>query len=192
MLSFVVQNFYSQPFLSKTQRYNKLIISSNTHLLYLFIKESVQRSTDWQLTINQLGLSKFLLNKFFMKTFYKFFRKLSTSSLGVMTLNLTKSYMYKTFDDLNKLMIYKPILLPKKHHHFSSHKVKYLQPIIILSFAFQKKTYDTLMMYIIFLLVNSYTPSQNSFKLYYSFVIYSNSFSVYPFINLFYFKLRQF
>jgi len=61
-----------------------------------------------------------------------------------------------------------------------------------LSFAFQKKTYDTLMFYILFLLVNNYSSPQNSFKLYYSFVLYPTNFSLYPFLNLFYFKLRQF
>jgi len=192
MISFVVQNFYSNPFLIKTQRYNKLVISMNTHLLFLFIKNNIQNSHLSGIKSVTHSLPVFLLNRFFTKTFFSFFKKLYIKNFGIMTCNLTKSCIRKTFSDLNHFLMYRDIDTVSISHNYSLSTIKYLQPITILSFAFQKKTYDTLMFYILFLLVNNYSSPQNSFKLYYSFVLYPTNFSLYPFLNLFYFKLRQF
>lgn len=41
MIGFVVQNFSSQPFLIKTQKYNASVKSDNTQLLYLFLKQLI-------------------------------------------------------------------------------------------------------------------------------------------------------
>jgi len=48
------------------------------------------------------------------------------------------------------------------------------------------------MIFIILLLVTNYNSTQNSFKLYYSFILKSPNYTLYPFLNLFYFKLKQF
>lgn len=192
MLSFVVQNFYSTPFLPKTQRYNKLIIANNTQLLHLFIKDNLRPTWLNSVFINTYPPTVFLYNRMFTKRFYKFFKPLYTKHLGIMTLNLTKSSMYRTFNDLNNLISLNKPLLTVTKHTFTLYTVKYLQPITLVTFAFQKTTYNTLMIYILFLLTNSYSPSQNAFKLYYSFIIQPTSWAVYPFLNLFYFKVRQF
>lgn len=161
-------------------------------MLYLFIKDSIYYTNPEQNPTKYLPLSIFLMNKFFTKSFFLFFKKLNTKNFGIMTSNLTKSVLHKTLNDLDNL------ISPKQHNTStityvpSKFGVKYLQPVTILSFAFQKKTYDTLMSYIIFLLVGNYTAPQNSFNLYYSFLIYPTNFALYPFLNLFYFKLRQF
>ena len=44
MISFVVQNFHSQPFLIKTRKYNALVVKYNTDLLYTLIKVIVELS----------------------------------------------------------------------------------------------------------------------------------------------------
>ena len=192
MISFVVQNFYSNPFLPKTQRYNKLVIAMNTQLLYLFIKNSIYYTSKQSNSVNYSPVSIFLMSKFFTKSFFLFFKKINTKSFGIMTANLTKSLIYKTVNDLDNLLVSKTVNKALNSYTPSKYSVCYLQPITILSFAFQKKTYDTLMSYIIFLLVNNYPAPQNSFNLFYSFIICPHSFMLYPFLNLFYFKLRQF
>lgn len=192
MISFVVQNFYSNPFLSKTQRYNRLVVAMNTQLLYLFIKDTAHYTNSQFNKVYYTPISILLMNKFFAKTFFLFFKKLSTKNLGIMTTNLTKSYMYKTLTDIDGLLVSRKPASTYLTYTPSAYSVRYLQPITILSFAFQKKTYDTLMSYIIFLLVSNYTAPQNSFNLFYSFIICPHNFTLYPFLNLFYFKLRQF
>lgn len=47
------------------------------------------------------------------------------------------------------------------------------------------------MAYIFFLLVSNHISPQNSFKLYYSFILCPENFNLYPFLNLFYFKLKR-
>ena len=192
MISFVVQNFYSNPFLPKTQRYNKLVLAANTRLLYLFVKNNTHFTSSQFNKATYVPISVLLMNQFFVKSFFLFFKKISTKNFGIMTVNLTKSFLHKTLNDLNSLLMSKEPIKPFTYSVFSKYSVRYLQPVTILSFAFQKKTYDTLMSYIIFLLVNNYTAPQNSFSLSYSFIICPNNFALYPFLNLFYFKLKQF
>lgn len=141
--------------------------------------------------LSELPINIFLYSKFFEKTFFKFFKKLHTTNLGIMSTNLTKSLFTKTYTDLN-LYISKKQNEVTKLNYISKYDVKYLQPITIVAFAFQKKTYDTLMVFIISMLVNNYGPAYNSFRLYYGFIFQLNNFNMYPFLNLFYFKLRQF
>lgn len=192
MLSFVVQNFYSTPFLPKTQRYNKLIVANNTQLLYIFIKENVHCTWNKQINVLTNLPASFLFDTIFTRRFYKFFKPLYTRYLGIMTVNLTKSALHKTFSDLNAMLRLSRPLIPHQSHFYCAHNIKYLQPVTVVTFSFQKTTYNTLMIYILFLLTNFYTPSQNSFKLYYSFIIQPSGLIVYPFLNLFYFKMRQF
>ena len=164
----------------------------NTQLLYLFIKNSIYYTSNQANKISYSPVSIFLMNKFFTKSFFLFFKKINTKNFGIMTANLTKSFIYKTLNDFDTLLVSKKATQVSTCYMPSKYSVCYLQPITVLSFAFQKKTYDTLMSYIIFLLVNNYSAPQNSFNLFYSFIICPQSFMLYPFLNLFYFKLRQF
>jgi hypothetical protein len=192
LISFVVQNFYSNPFLPKTQRYSKLVIAMNTQLLYLLIKDTVHFTSNKFNKVNYIPVSVLLMNNFFFKPFFLFFKKINTKTFGIMTVNLTKSFIYKSLADIDNLLIPREQSKSTSPYLPSKYGVRYLQPISALSFAFQKKTYDTLMSYIIFLLVSNYTASQNAFTLFYSFIICPQNFSLYPFVNLFYFKLKQF
>lgn len=192
MISFVVQNFFNTPFLPKTQRYNNLIVSMNTKLLYTFIKLNSYKFHSFIQTPLTLNLTTFMYQRFFGKTFFHFFKTIYSKQMGIMSINLTKSFLYKTFNDLNTAFSDENPKDVRLSHKYSRYTIKYLQPVTIVSFAFQKKTYDTLMIFIILLLVSNYNPSQNSFKLYYSYLIKSPNYSLYPFLNLFYFKLKQF
>lgn len=192
MISFVVQNFFNTPFLAKTQRYNNLVISMNTKLLYAFVKFTSYSRLSSHNSLHALSFINFLHQKFFIRGFFAFFKKLYSNQLGLMTINLTKSLTHKTFSNLNIMLDKGTFIKSHNHNLFSLYNIKYLQPITIVSFAFQKKTYNSLMVFVLFLLVSNYTPSQNSFKLYYSFILKSPNLSLYPFLNLFYFKLKQF
>lgn len=164
----------------------------NTKLLYLFIKDTTYYTNSYFSHTHQLPISIYLMDKFFRKTFFLFFKKINTKNFGIMTINLTKSLLYKTLSDVDNLVLSKNLLMPDSNYTLTLHNVKYLQPVTIISFAFQKKTYDTLMIYIFFLLVDNYTSAQNAFKLNYGFILLPHNFLLYPFLNLFYFKLRQF
>lgn len=192
MISFVVQNFYSTPFLAKTQRYNNLVIAMNTKLIYTFLKLNSCTFNNLAYEPKIINFTLFLYSKFFTNTFFAFFKKLYSARMGIMTINLTKSFLHKTFSDLNTQLTTPNSLNSMMSHKYSLHRVNYLQPITIVSFAFHKKTYDTLMIFVLLLLVSNYNPTQNSFKLYYSFVLRSPNLSLYSFLNLFYFKLKQF
>lgn len=192
MISFVVQNFFNTPFLAKTQRYNNLVISMNTKLLYTFVKFTSYSRFSSHNSLRALSFINFLYQKFFIRGFFAFFKKLYSNQLGLMTINLTKSLTHKTFSNLNFMLDKGTFIKSHNRNLFSLYNIKYLQPITIISFAFQKKTYNSLMVFVLFLLVSNYTSSQNSFKLYYSFILKSPNLSLYPFLNLFYFKLKQF
>lgn len=123
---------------------------------------------------------------------FKFLKKINAKKFGIMTNNLTKTSMYLSFYRLNLLIVNKPVHLLSFNHTLSLSTIKYLQPLSIFSFAFQKSTYNTLMFYIFFHLINNYTSVKNFFKLYYSFVINPTLFKAYPFVGLFYFRVRHY
>ena len=192
MLSFVVQNFHSPILLSKTQRYNSLVLSNSTGLMYTFIKLHSITSLYGSLLLREVPLNAFLYARFFDKTFFRLFKNLYNVNMGIMSINLTKSLYFNTVRALCRSIESGKYYISTTHLPDYKLKVKYLQPITVLSFAFQKRTYDTLMLFVLSLLVGNYTAPHNSFKLYYSFLIKPNNFLLYPFLNLFYFKLRQF
>lgn len=133
-------------------------------------------------------------NQFFIINFWFFFKRLYTKSFGLMTLNTTKSSLYIIYKNLVTSF---RVLVENSPVHVkvdinSLHNVKYLQPLTIVGFSFQKQTYNTLMFYVLFNLVTIYNASRNFFKLQYSFIFLQPNFHLYPFLNLFYFKLRNF
>jgi len=164
----------------------------NTKLIYTFLKLNSCTFNSLAHAPKTTSFTIFLYNKFFTTTFFAFFKKLYSTRMGIMTVNLTKSLLYKTFSDLNNQLVVLNKAESSLTHKYSLYRVNYLQPITIISFSFHKKTYDTLMIFITLLLVTNYNSTQNSFKLYYSFILKSPNYTLYPFLNLFYFKLKQF
>ena len=192
MIGFVVQNFYTKNFLLKTQKYNALVLAHNTQLIFLFIKRLVYNKYDLFYNIEVSTKYKLLFNSVFIKPFWKFLRKIKTHRLGPVTINLTKSYYLEVFSTLNVLLtprlsheIYNNVLLVCKD-------VSYCKPVGALPFSFQKTTYNTFIFFLFFRLISIYSSPQNDFKLYYSYVLKPQNFQLYPFLNLFYFRLIHF
>ena len=192
MIGFVVQNFLTKSFLLKTQKYNALILASNTQLIFLFIKRLIYIKYDvsWNLVISMKY--KLLFNSLFVSPFWRFLRKIKTHCLGLVTINLTKSYYYEIFNTLNVLLT--PGLRYAYYYEVLIHlnNTKYTKPMGVLPFSFQKTTYNTLIFFLFFRLISIYSSPQNDFKLYYSYVLKPHNFQLYPFLNLFYFRLVHF
>jgi hypothetical protein len=192
MIGFVVQNFSSKTFLTKTQKYNTGIVHDSVQLFYLFIKRIIYIKYD--LSWNMLLLHKFnrLYKSVFIKPFWRLFRKMHTRSLGLLTVNLIKSHYCGTYEKLSNL------LLPTARVNFSRHQeltclsTSYRKPVYVLPFSFQKTTYNTIIFFLFFRLVSVYSAPQNDFSLYYSYILRPHNFTVYTFLNLFYFRVKHF
>lgn len=117
---------------------------------------------------------------------------MKTHSLGIMTINLTKSYYYETFNSLNNLLVPSSPTKLIPGCELSIVSVLYTKPVPILPFSFQKTSYNTIIFFLFFRLVSMYAAPQNDFNLYYSYVIRPQNFILYPFLNLFYFRLKHF
>lgn len=96
-----------------------------------------------------------IIQNFFIKPFTKFFKKLVFTQYGLYTNNFTKSLSYHTVQNLINLTFKQP-------HNLS--KI-YLHPIAILNFSFHKSTYNTLIIYILFLVTHSYLNNFTNFAL---------------------------
>jgi hypothetical protein len=138
MIGFVVQNFSSTTFLIKTQKYNSSIVYENTQLLYLLIKRLIYIKYDlsWNMTLSK----KFnqLYSTVFIKPFWRLFRKMHTHSLGIMTVNLTKSYYHGTYFKLNNLLLPTARINFSKKNEITKLSTLYWKPVCILPFSFQK------------------------------------------------------
>jgi len=192
MIGFVVQNFSSQPFLIKTQKYNASVKSDNTQLLYLFLKQLIYIKYDISWNIYFSKNINSLYRTCFVQSFWKFFHKMHTHNVGILTVNLTKSFFYETYLCLNNLLKPTYNLSYKKIAPLSTWNTFYKKPIYVLPFSFQKTTYNTIIFFLFFKLVSLYSAPQNDFKLYHSYVLRPNNFMLYMFLNLFYFRVQHF
>jgi len=96
-----------------------------------------------------------IIQNFFIKPFTKFFKKLVFTQYGLYTNNFTKSLCYHTVQNLLSLV-------PKQ----SPNLVKiYLHPIAVLNFSFHKSIYNTLIIYILFLITHVYLNNFTNFSL---------------------------
>jgi hypothetical protein len=195
ILSFVVQNYiYHLPLVIKTPRYNILIKSLNTLLFTMLIRIVVNFSSLNQYCFHFFPWIRYFWNKQFIRPFWHFFKKIFFKKYGIYTSNLIKSSLYWTLQNLvlrlsnNKFLLYSgDYNLP-----ISPLNTAYYQPVQIVSFAFHKQTYNTLIIYITFLLTNVYTSTLPTFRLEYSFLIIPSNFKLYMFINDFYFKVKNY
>ena len=136
-----------------------------------------------------------LSNKEFTSILWKFFKKIFSSSFDLVTDNLSKSVMYWSFKTLDRLVAgnnslpYVSVMF--KRNRVSLITVRYAESILFLSFAFQNKIYNNLILSFLFMFVSNYLSVRSNFKLYYSFLIYNSNFAFYSFLNLYYFKIKQ-
>jgi hypothetical protein len=159
-------------------------------LLFVLAKVNLSWYT-WSGSSDKLSYSTIQLYKtYFAKPFWKRFRKSFTRKLGTTVSNLTKSSFYLTYTQLLTQFDIKSALvtLPSTN----SPDLAYLYPNTLIPFSFQTKTYNTLMFFMITLLVNFYPPTQSEFQLYYAFIWRSPNLLQYNFLNHFYFRLKNY
>jgi hypothetical protein len=192
MIGFVVQNFSSQTFLIKTQKYNSYVKNENTQLLYLFLKKLIYIRYDLSWNFYLSNNFNSLYKNVFIYSFWKFFNKMHTHKRGLMTINLTKSYHYNMYKSLNNMLTIGFNQKPSISKKVAPLTISYLKPIYILPFSFHNTTYNTIIFFILFRLTTLYAAPQNDFKLYYSYIFRPSNFTLYAFLNSFYFRVQHF
>jgi hypothetical protein len=137
MIGFVVQNFFTKNFLLKTQKYNALILSQNTKLIFLFIKRLIYVKFDFFNNINISIKYRSTFYSIFIKPFWKFFRQLKSHNFGLITINLTKSYYYEIFNHLNLFLTPQSNINQYEKTILKRWNVLYSKPVGALPFSFQ-------------------------------------------------------
>jgi hypothetical protein len=137
---------------------------------------------------------KFFFTKQCIKPFWRFFKKILFKKYGIHTNNSTKSVLYWTIKTISSRVFSKNMGLHVGQYAMTlkTGDVVYCKPIQLVSFAFHKKIYNTLMLYIFFFLTNTYISTLPTFQLKYSFLILPLNFRLYMFVNYFYFKVRNY
>lgn len=127
-------------------------------------------------------------NKFFLKTFWKYFKSFILRDSGLLTNNMSKSFVFSTIYMINSKLWNKKNYINLNHHKHLSFCL-YLKPVSVFSFSFQNHTYNTLI-FLIFNLINaSYHSFKNDFKLIYGFILYQDNYRLFYFCNIPYFKI---
>ena len=128
----------------------------STSLLVLFLKTNTLYTYNNFLAHTVVpAFTMKIIQNFFIKPFTKFFKKLVFTQYGMYTNNFTKSLCYHTVQNLLSLV-------PKQ----SPNLVKiYLHPIAVLNFSFHKSIYNTLIIYILFLITHVYLNNFTNFSL---------------------------
>ena len=119
---------------------------------------------------------------FYRKPFIKFFKTLIFKRSGLYTNNFTKSLMFHTISNLNKMT------LKSNTNSFSP----YLNSISIVNFSFHKNVYNTLIIYILYLLTHLYVNNFTNFSLYYTYILIPKHFYILNFCNNYYFKIHHY
>lgn len=193
MICFALQNFNTPtPFLLKTQRYYLMVRALSTNVLVLFIKFHI----NWNFSQKYLFLIpsplKILYYSQFTKIFWIFYKKLIFKKMGLISNNLFKSYVFHTINGLcffdyesyNKF-------LKQPSINISQHVIEVSKPIQTFNFSFHKKVLNSVIFFIVNLLVENYYTHLNFYKLVYSFILFKNNFNLYPALNYYYLKIRN-
>jgi hypothetical protein len=123
----------------------------------------------------------YTLQTFFIKPFLLFWKNLVSTKYSLYTNNFTKSTLFFLVHNLTKNV------KPKRTLHSL-----YLQPLVLLNFAFHKHIYNTFIIYILYSLTNHYCSNYTNFSLWYSFILLPKNFYMLNFCKNYYFKLNQF
>jgi hypothetical protein len=177
--SFVVQNFNkTYPFLEKSPRHNYNLILLNNNFLFIQLAKSVQSLT-------------FFTSKYFsFYRMYNFFHNTFTAGLTINLLLSSKHFMLKELLNLLSFNIdstYKYLCLDVKNIK-STHR----QIVKSTSLNFKKYNYNTLLYTHMFILVTVYFTWVNTFTISTVNTCLNKNLSFYMFINLFYFKTRNY
>ena len=189
MLSFVVQNFYTNNTIVRTKKYNHMVLLSSARLFFLFIKTNIHTLFYRQDFLRIATTILHIYNRNFIKPLWAALISLDDFRYGLCTNNLSKSLTYHTLKSLTN---------PRKGVELSNEVVSrfksdqltaYTHHIPTLSFAFNKDLYNNVMIYFLHFLVKYYAPAQLHFTLMYNFLIIPNTFALYPFCNSFCFRI---
>ena len=189
ILSFVVQNFYSNHFLIKTYKYKSLTLLNNISLLYTLSKRTITLVSNSSFRLFNTPFTFSLYNYYFATTFWKNFKNTFSKKLGTVVSNLTKTSYYLFYKTLLSRFDYKPC---GNKYTISNLNLTYLQPNTLIPFNFHTHVYNTLMFYFISLINTFYVPVHTEFKLYYSFIWRNPNLMNYDFLNRFYFRLKNY
>lgn len=188
MICFALQNFkINYPFLIKTPRYYMMVKSLSTSLFLLFIQLHLVWNF-FQKNLNpNLHFIKIIYMNQFNRIFWMFYKKLISRKMGLYSNNLFRSHLFHLFKGLDHL----PYENTKKLNLLDVDIIAYSKPVQTLNFSFHKKMYNTMIFYILNLLIENHHAHINFFKLNYSFIFFKKNFLLYPFLNNFYFKIRN-
>lgn len=186
ILSFVVQNFHSTHFLTKTYRYKSFVQLNSVNLYYALAKWNISISlvrAPWTSPLYRM------YNSYFVLSFWKNFKNLFNHKLGTSVSNVTKTsyyYVYKNLTQRFSISSNSCVNISQLSDNV------YFRPNTLIPFSFNTQVYNTLVFYFISLINTFYSPSQIDFRLYYSFIWRNPNLLTYDFLNRFYFRVKNY
>ena len=192
MLSFIQHNKQPNLFLLKTRRLNSLVLYRTSSLKVLWLLTLDIKIRYVNIAQNNHFFFHTLWLNFYINDFFLYFQNFIKTSLGLMTLNLTKSCYYWNIRVMDNILKYTRVKKVNNDVMIKNHNVELYRPVTTVNFSFHKKIHDTTIVLFYFILTDTYNAFYQDFKLYYSFILVPNNFHLLNFINCFYFKLRHF
>jgi len=196
MISFALQNYYThQPFLIKTVRYGLFIKFLSTSIFTLFFKINIMYGLYGSKTLFKLGTAPHL-NYFFNNRIYKpfwiFMKRFVFLKFGLYTSNLSFSFVHLTLADLHRNFAAITNFNKPCSVNSPEDATFIALPIRLLTLSFHKQSFNTIIFFLITLLLEFYWTSINTFQFNYSFIFFKNSFNLLFYWNRYYLKLRHF
>ena len=187
MLSFVVQNFHKHSScMVRTKKYNSLVLLYATNIIYLLLKYNVHNIFYRQEVVKGMLNMLRIRSLHFTKPLWSLSKKIDDCRYGLYTNNISKSYTYHT---INNLLTY-----PKWDSSFRITSLPnglaaYVRHTPIVALPFRLSMYNTVVLYFLRLLVDNYSTPRLHFRLQHNFVITPHVFTIYCFLNSFYFRI---
>jgi hypothetical protein len=101
-MSYVIQNFYdSNKKIALTPRFKFLFILINLEKFFIFFKLNTFFNTTFLINFFSISYLSVFFKYFFSKQFIKLIYQLNLDYVGSYTNNLTKSFIYHTFFNIN-------------------------------------------------------------------------------------------
>ncbi len=101
-MSYVIQNFYdSNKKISLTPRFKFFFILNNLEKFFIFFKLNTFLNATFKINFFNISYFHIFFKYFFSKQFIKFIYQLNLNYVGNYTNNLTKSYIYYIFYNIN-------------------------------------------------------------------------------------------
>lgn len=187
MLSFVVQNYDSQPILAKTRRYVSWVLLNSLNIKWVLLKHNIYQTSNVHFSLkNQLKI--WLTEQFHIITYWShLIKKLSYSHDTVVCVNSTKGYYFLLYRSFSQIFC-KNLENFRGQTVLNNYVYRELKAYQVLEFPFHKKVYDTFIFFIIFVLTTNYLSFKNDFTLKYNFILKPDNFNILVFLNKFYFQ----